>query len=99
MAISLPQARRINLEPNEEEMTEDLPEYNQDAPRPPSYENCTRTSPNSLLWEDLGSECRMSTPQAGMRMLGAASLASLGADEIDTDLEGLLHMVEVTDHC
>ena len=61
VAISLRQARRINLEPGEEEMTEELPRYDRDAPRPPSYENCT--SPNSLFRgeSNLDSECRMST--------------------------------------
>ena len=50
VAISLRQARRINLEEsNEEEITEELPRYDRDAPRPPSYQNCTSTSPDSLF--------------------------------------------------
>ena len=50
VAISLRQARRVNLEEsNEEEITEELPRYDRDAPRPPSYEHCTSTSPNSLF--------------------------------------------------
>jgi hypothetical protein len=63
VAISLRQARRINSEEsNEEEITEELPRYDRDAPRPPSYENCMCASPNSLFRgeSNLRSACRTS---------------------------------------
>jgi hypothetical protein len=87
-AISLRQARRINLEEsNEEAVTEALPRYDRDAPRPPSYENCTCTSPNSLFRgeSNLGSECRMRTVTEPRVVEGAwrdeASLES-GSDDV-----------------
>jgi len=64
VAISFRHARCLNLEePNEEDIIDALPRYDRDAPRPPSYENCTSSAPSLPFREqsDLASECRMRT--------------------------------------
>ncbi|KIM39667.1 hypothetical protein M413DRAFT_12198 [Hebeloma cylindrosporum] len=86
VAISLRQARRIDLEPDEEEITEELPNYNRVAPPPPSYENCA-SAPDSHFrgQSNLGSECRMRTvtePRVEQGVWWSEATVESGSEEV-----------------